>query len=351
MVGLLNSHANPGIVPAVRCLLLSRTCCWPLLFFLMLIVFSGCAMQQSSSDLGSGTFRVLSEKYRQKAFDYESKGLFPEAIESLKIVQGLQPDDQHIKERISALKKKSRAISDGHYKKGVAFYQSGKQDEARREFLLTLAYDQNHKMALDYLKKKLQQPVFRIYTVQAGDTVGKIARQELHDSNNAVFIETFNDIDSSKVLPAGLQLRLLLIEKDFSGEEPADYGIAQVAAQDNVARLGKTAKKKDKSKQNNLIYTKAKEYLKQKKYRKSLQLLQQIDTNYRDVRMLIVSTEASLQQEADVHYRKGISYFLSENLEKAIAEWEEVLRLDPGHLKAEKDLKNARSMRQRINTY
>jgi tetratricopeptide (TPR) repeat protein len=54
--------------------------------------------------------------------------------------------------------------------------------------------------------------------------------------------------------------------------------------------------------------------------------------------------DASLQEQADVHYAKGIKYFLSEELEKAIEQWEETLRINPNHPNAKRDLQRARNL-------
>ncbi len=96
-------------------------------------------------------------------------------------------------------------------------------------------------------------------------------------------------------------------------------------------------------------YQKAKELLDREEYLDALRILRSVDRDYRDVEKLIAYTEVFLQQEADAHYRKGISYYLSENLDMAIREWEEVLRLSPNHLKAKKDLRNARRLQRKIN--
>ena len=87
--------------------------------------------------------------------EYESKGLFPQAIESWGIVLSFKAHDMQIKERINSLTQKTQAKAGEHFNKGVKFYQHGQFRDARREFLLTLAYDQTHDMAFDYLKTKL----------------------------------------------------------------------------------------------------------------------------------------------------------------------------------------------------
>jgi len=44
------------------------------------------------------------------------------------------------------------------------------------------------------------------------------------------------------------------------------------------------------------------------------------------------------------HYRRGMNCFLAEDLQGAIREWEETLRLDPNHPNARRDAEKARSL-------
>jgi regulator of sirC expression with transglutaminase-like and TPR domain len=44
---------------------------------------------------------------------------------------------------------------------------------------------------------------------------------------------------------------------------------------------------------------------------------------------------------AEVHYNTGVKYFVNDQLEKAIREWEQTLTLNPNHPKAHKDIENA----------
>ncbi|MCB2181911.1 MAG: hypothetical protein KQH63_07790 [Desulfobulbaceae bacterium] len=344
--------------------------CFFLLIFFAPFFFAGCAMQQHPVEKEKEVFHVLPDKFQKKALDYESRGQLLEAMQNWWIVSSFHPDDDSIKERINSLRKKCQSRARDHFQEGVRFYQNGLISDARREFLLTLTYDQDHDQALDYLENKLHQPVFKTHVVQHGDTVRDIAEKEFHDPNKKFLITAFNDVDPERELIPGTPLQIPLLGDNFPGKG----NFAQVM-QDKDAMVLEPRRQKRKvsatvpgekiaeamampaqEKMSDGLhdvenYQKAKEYLEQEEYRKSLQMLLRVDINYRDVRQLIASTEVFLQQEADAHYRKGISYFLAEDLDKAIMEWEEVLRLSPNHLKARKDLQNARKLKQKVERY
>lgn len=342
------------------------------LLFLAPLLFAGCGMQQKSVQSGPGSFRILPKKYEQKALDFEARGQLPKAIQSWQIVLKFRPNDLKIKERISSLGKKARIEAAGHFNRGEFFFKKGQLHNARREFLLTLAYDPNNSRALDYVEKKLRRPVLEPYMVQPGDTVRKIAEKEFRDPDKGFLLTLFNHLDSSDELTPGTLLQIPLLDSNIPDGRGDDHGLSGRAAMFSTEKspgpekkggtstaaayssrktVAKAEGKKGDAPRDMAIYQKAKEYLEQEEYQKSLKMLLSIDINYRDVRQLIASTEVFLQQEADAHYRKGISYFLTEDLDKAIAEWEEVLRLMPNDLRAKKDLQNARKMQKRVKKY
>ncbi len=344
-------------------------CCLILMFFAFFF-FAGCTVQQHSLDADTDTFRNLPAKYQEKALDYESRGMLREAMQSWLIVQSFYPDDIETKDRIERLEKKSQAKADVHFQAGVNFYQKGLFADASREFLLTLAYEQDHEPALDYLKKSFFKPIFSTYVVQHGDTLKDIAEKVFHDPDKDFLIIAFNDIDSSMALTPGTTLQIPLLGDDFPWKEKS----VEVMTRNNAVQLdlhrkkrkvpttaspgtkpGETAEtgseKKNDEWSDLVKYRKAKEFLEHEEYLKSLQMLLSVDINFRDVRELIASTEVYLQQEADAHYRKGISFFLAEDLDQAIGEWQEVLRLSPNHLAAQKDLRNARRLQEKMKKY
>lgn len=362
-------------------LLSSRQCRTGMLSVLLGVVFplllSGCIAGQSSLQNIKVGYRNLPTKYQEKAKAYEAKDLLPEAIQSWQIALQFQPRDLKIQNRIKLLQQRSRDRASAHFQKGASLFKEGRWRQARREFLLTLAYEPDHGSALNYLTKELQPKVLKTYEVRTGDTLRGLAKKEYKDPAKGILIAGVNGIKFSDKLTPGMRLQLPVLSDGFLAKGKVTTGMAQYATRPPVSK-GHTSNNGKKSKlagsvpkkivvrekafgraevkQKSLnrhaeYYKKAKAYLAQEEYQKALQVFNKIDVNFRDTRQLKASAEVFVQQEADGHYRKGISYFLSEDLEKAIAEWEEVLRLNPGHLKAKKDLKNARRIKKRVKRY
>jgi len=335
------------------------------------LFFSGCALQLPSLEPGKETYKSLPDKYRKRALDHERKGQLREALLDWWIVQSFQPDDQReIAAKIKNLKSKVPQKAAVHFQKGVEFYHNGALQDARREFLLTLSCEPDHSQALSYLQTRLHQPVFGTYVIREGDTVRKIARKTYHDPGKAFLVTAFNSISPNAELTPGTSPKLVILDQDIV----SDIKFAEMMSQDNGVVLKPRRQKREvvasvsrdtageetsrpvqvkgsDSMADALKYQKARDLLEQEEHLESLRILRTVDRNYRDVSKLIASIEVMLQQEADAHYRKGISYFLSEELDLAIKEWEEVLRLSPNHLKAKKDLRNARRLRRKMKNY
>ena len=353
------------------CRLIIQPLCSVSLILFLVLFFNGCALQLPPSEPGKEAYKSLPDKYRNKAFEHEQKGQLRKALLDWWIVQSFQPHDhREISAKMKILQSKSQRRAAAHFQNGVTFFRNGALQDARREFLLTLSYEPDHSQALSYLQTRLQKPVFRTYVTRQGDTLRKIARKVYHDPGKAFLVSDFNSISSSAELRPGTSLKLVILEHNIVSATknakmmPQDNGVViepRRQTRDGLAAVsrdksgGETSRpaqeKKNASLTNALKYEKARDLLEQEEYLESLRILRTIDKNFRDVSKLIASTEVFLQQEADAHYRKGISYFLSEKLDMAIQEWEEVLRLSPNHLQAKKDLRNARRLQQKMKKY
>lgn len=339
-----------------------------LMFFCSLVLLlNACTPQPQVPAPDQEVFVSLSAALRSKALEYENRGDLRQALLRWSILQTLNPRDKEIAAKVEKLKRETRAKAAEHFQQGVAFFQQGLLTDARREFLYTLTYEQDHAEALDYLQNRLQDKVFTSYQVQQGDTCKEIARRIYHDPAKEFLITAFNKVDGSCQLSPGTDLKLVVLDQNSAK-------FADAMPQQDGARVHASGRQKSKemedvyptggadasneaqavdggAKQNALKYDQARELLGRKKYVEALRLLRTMDADYRDVAKLVAATDATIQQKADAHYRKGISYYLSEDLDKAIKEWKEVLRLRPDDLKAKKDLQNARRLKEKMKKF
>ena len=85
-----------------------------------------------------------------------------------------------------------------------------------------------------------------------------------------------------------------------------------------------------------------------KKYAEAVTVLNRADPGYECVERTLSATENTMKKQAEIHYLQGVKFFLNEELQNAINEWETTLTLDPGHIKAKNDIKNARDLLEKL---
>jgi tetratricopeptide (TPR) repeat protein len=73
----------------------------------------------------------------------------------------------------------------------------------------------------------------------------------------------------------------------------------------------------------------------------ALQVLSTLDPDYQDAAQWAAQARGRLSARAETLYRKGVKYFLAEELELAVESWEQALELNPDHPKARQDIENA----------
>lgn len=88
-------------------------------------------------------------------------------------------------------------------------------------------------------------------------------------------------------------------------------------------------------------YRWGKKLLEEGKEADAIEVLSDLDEGYQDTAQLQAQARAQLNARAEAHYRKGVRFFLNEDLEKAINAWSEALKLNPNHPKAKQDIENA----------
>ncbi len=92
------------------------------------------------------------------------------------------------------------------------------------------------------------------------------------------------------------------------------------------------------------------ELLLEKKYAESLKVLNKADPGYDCIEKGISEVKASMTRESEVHYLKGVKFFLNEELNNAIREWEKTLALNPEHKEAKINIKNAKRLLEKLKS-
>jgi len=86
----------------------------------------------------------------------------------------------------------------------------------------------------------------------------------------------------------------------------------------------------------------------QKKYDEALRVLDKADPAEICVEKTRIAVKNTIKQQAEAHYIQGVKHFLNEELQLAIEEWEKTLKLNPKHEKAKKNIKNAKSLLEKL---
>jgi len=237
-------------------------------------------------------FQGFPEKYYLEAIKLERSGEFPKTLFYWRVVQSFTSNDQEASEKALLWETRILREAENHFLKGLEHFKQNSVQEARKEFLIALAYNPEHNQALDYLKHKLNEPVWTMYEVKKGDTMRKISQEIYKDPEKEFLIAYFNNLDSRNPLRPGMALKIPIL---------APAGMPKKVPPEEMPPKTPVPSKP-------------------------------------------LKLDAALQEQSDVHYARGMKYFLSEELAKAIEQWEETLRIYPNHPNAKRDLQRARNL-------
>jgi tetratricopeptide (TPR) repeat protein len=85
-----------------------------------------------------------------------------------------------------------------------------------------------------------------------------------------------------------------------------------------------------------------------KRYLAARKVLENADESHKPSMVLKKIVRRRLAHLAQIHYRNGVKYFINEDLQSAIAEWEKALTYNPNLPKARENIANARRLIQKI---
>lgn len=241
-------------------------------------------------------FQGFPEKYRLKAIELGKGEELRKALFYWKVVRNFTPDDADASERIEVLEARIRTESEKHFLRGLNYSLQSSIQAARKEFLIALTYNPEHVQALDYLKHKLNDPDYLLYESKGGETLKRISQDIYKDPEKDFLIAYFNDLESRDPLKPGMALKLPIVASAWMAKPT--YSEERLNKSDSLPKTRKL--------------------------------------------------EVQWQEQAEVHYAKGVRHFLAEELDNAIQEWEETLRLNPDHSKAKKDLQRTRRLLENL---
>ncbi len=318
-------------------------------------------------------FAAAPELYRLKALQEERKGDLGEGLKHWEAVKAFAPEDAEAGAAIERVKARIASEADRRFRKGVALFQRQSYSEARKEFLLALYLNPDHPEALDYLKSKMSGEGTLAYEVKKGDTLKSIAQKIYKDPQKDFLVAYFNGLAEGAAIGPPMTLRVPLLEpppvkKIFHRSKPVPEAPSEAGPQaketvekariayrernyQEAALLAERTLEYDPAKKeyhdlvNEAFYEWGKQLSREGKNEEALKVFRRVDAGYKDAGRQVAHKR---KEVAEGHYKNGVKFFIEEEIEKAIEEWESTLALDPHHPKAKKDIETGRNILQKL---
>jgi len=289
-----------------------------LLILCILMHLFGCAdlLRDRRSDI------QIADRCLARALEYEKKGEFQKALYHLRIAGTLTPGDEQTAERILSLQAIIGRESEKHFKRGVALFKENQIIKARTELLIVLRYDPFHKKAIEYLKKRLLEKDFVPYKVKKGDTVEIIAQEVYRDSSMGFLVASFMPLDKKIPVP-GSVIELPFFGLGFPGQpmnaktklteaqnffKEKEYEKALSIVQEVLEHNPENKEALDVK--NVSFFRLGKRLVLKRKYPESLEMFRNVAPEYKGVKEAISDAKANIAKQAELHYRKGVNFFL-----------------------------------------
>ncbi len=305
----------------------------------LLLFLSGCA------SLTQGNFSALAVKTESRALTCENRGELRQALYYWRILEGLRPGDKKISRKIGSLSEQLHYQADKHYHVGLQLQHDGRPAAAGNEFIKALAADPDHKQAFISLQR-ITRPAAVIYN----PVPKKIITPRKMLTTPAV----------AEKSPARDKIKTRRVVKEISS--PGLVGLWLTKAEYNLRReqyskcLALIAEV-EKIKPGNSAAGRIKKAVAYQQGRKQLPCKDKSSVKLKkfeqsraepEIDQAIKETPVD-NGRAESHYQQGLKYFLQENLEQAISEWETALKYNPHHRLAVRDLANARILLKNLN--
>ncbi len=356
-----------------------RDCCHILLLACCLTLASCTAVQQDGPGRSSALEALIAPQ-RDKAAALAAQGDLRGASEAWKVVLTIDPRDAvALAESKSLAERIQQAIAE-RMARGREALKRNVHLEARGHFLAVLAMNPGHKEAFDALQTQVREVRQLNHTVRAGESLASIAQFYYGDRVRSEVIWETNQLPVNPKLSPGMVLKIPEIPglpfgrqdtpqpgkaapsvapipgakpEASEGELYANPALADakeasergdyVLALATIDRfLGQNPRSGDAAElKRSVLFQQGKSLFDQNKFVDAMNALNQLlklSPKDSGATALLTNVRGRLVQE---HYNQGIRLFREEKLQPAIGEWRSVLRYDPSHEAAKRNIDQA----------
>lgn len=275
-----------------------------------------------------------SRPFEVKAHEYEENDELQLALMLMRIAGEISPDDKDIAERITELETRIEYKTNRHFNEGVVLYKKKKFKDARKQFLIVLKNDPDHKEALEYLKYRFVRKGYKEYKVKDKDTLKGISQQFYKDPGKDFLIADLNHIKPNTKLVPGTTLQLPILDPELT-KPPFDIDkeltkaktFLERKAYEDVLRVSGKILEHDRSNKEAVDLKRAAYYQmgldlgRQKKYTEAISMFKKAGPEYMGV-------EEAIQEITDKELKKAEKLLKEKQYESAIAVAEKILDYD-----------------------
>ncbi len=298
-----------------------------------------------------------------KAAVYEAADEIQLALMCWRSILDFDPDNVEALDHLNRLEMLAARRAREAYLEGQKALAQGQPQMARRSLLLTLRLNPKALEARQQLHGLMNAPSFRWHSLQPGESLANLSLQFYGTAAGADLIAFVNDIPANAevLVPRRLKIPRLAAPRPYKTQRTKQT-LARARA---LSQAGQHAKvlsitepllranpklSQAVTLQNQSCYILGKRLFQEKRYTEARQMLAKIQGAQPGLESLRAELDQAMRQQAEVHYRDGVKYFLNDELERAVESWRLTLELDPEHQEAAAGIQDAESLLQKLKT-
>lgn len=260
----------------------------------------------------------------QKSAALEFKGDITFAVEELKIALTIDPANQAAREQLSRLMEKRDKLAEGHYKAGLALKNTNLQG-AKREFLMALRIRTDYQDAMKELKNlQLESSEATLQVRAKREAAASLRSQERAKT-------TYEEVDEETQTDRAIAI---FEDGDYAG-----------AIQELQKAKSHAPNDPEIAKYLNLSwYNLGITLFKKTEYQKALDAFAKVKKGFESLDSYEKKCRNELKNRVEELYKQGMKFFREQNLKEAVARWNAVLEIEPGHQKAKEYIEKANKL-------